>query len=64
MLGRNQDLNPAEPIEGQAVGLAKRLSAGRRRDTVSLQKRAHLRLLWLTLCGVDDDPLVFHFKER
>ena len=64
VLGCYQDLNPTEPIEGQAVGLAERFSAGRRRDSVSIQKRAHLRLFWLTLRGVDDDPMVFHFKER
>lgn len=56
VLGRNQDFNLTKAIEGKTVGLAKRFSAGRRRDTVSSQKRAHLRLFWLTLRGVDDDP--------
>ncbi len=64
VLGCNQDFNLTKPVEGQAVGFAKRFSAGRRRDTVSFQKRAHLRLFWLTLRGVDDGPLVFHLKQR
>ena len=63
VLGRYQDLDLTEPIEGEAVGLAQRLAASRGGNTVSVQKRAYLCLLRLALRGVDDDPIVFHLRN-
>ena len=63
IFGRHQDLDLAETVEGQAVGLAQRLAPGRGLDAVGRQKRPHLRLLELTLGGMGNDPSVFHLVD-
>ena len=58
MVGCNQNLHRAEPVESQAVRLAKRFPGNDGGDVVRREEGSHLGLLDLSLCRENDHWIV------